>query len=127
MTVHGEGRFTSPHSISVTGCVTDDGTPTDDCTVDADIVLIATGAAPRMLPEARPDGRRILTWTQLYHLDEMPTRLIVVGSGLLVQSLPAPTTRWVVMLFLCHRVTGFSPVKTRMLPASSTMHFVPAE
>lgn len=81
VTVHGEGRFTSPHSISVTGCVTDDGTPTDDCTVDADIVLIATGAAPRMLPEARPDGRRILTWTQLYHLDEMPTRLIVVGSG----------------------------------------------
>ncbi len=48
---------------------------------DADVVLIATGAHPRVLPDAEPDGERILTWTQLYELDELPTKLIVVGSG----------------------------------------------
>ena len=49
--------------------------------LDADAVLIATGAHPRELPEARPDGERILSWTQLYDLKELPQRLIVVGSG----------------------------------------------
>ncbi len=37
--------------------------------LDADVVLIATGASPRVLPDARPDGDRILTWRQLYDLD----------------------------------------------------------
>jgi len=48
---------------------------------DADVVLIATGASPRILPSAQPDGERILTWRQLYDLDALPDHLIVVGSG----------------------------------------------
>lgn len=47
----------------------------------ADIVLIATGASPRVLPNAVPDGERILTWRQLYELTELPRHLIIVGSG----------------------------------------------
>ncbi|MFL6003946.1 MAG: NAD(P)H-quinone dehydrogenase [Nocardioides sp.] len=50
-------------------------------TLEADAVLIATGAAPRTLETARPDGERILTWEQVYDLDEVPTKLVVVGSG----------------------------------------------
>jgi len=49
--------------------------------LDADMILIATGAHPRVLPEAVPDGERILTWTQVYDLPALPERLIVVGSG----------------------------------------------
>ncbi|GLZ76561.1 dihydrolipoamide dehydrogenase [Actinorhabdospora filicis] len=49
--------------------------------IDADVVLLATGATPRMLRDAQPDGERILTWRQVYDLAELPTRLIVVGSG----------------------------------------------
>jgi NAD(P)H dehydrogenase (quinone) len=52
-----------------------------DETLDADAILIATGAAPRLLPTCQPDGERILTWEQVYDLDEVPTELIVVGSG----------------------------------------------
>ncbi|OBK75310.1 NAD(P)H-quinone dehydrogenase [Mycobacterium sp. 1165178.9] len=48
---------------------------------DADVVLIATGASPRILPSARPDGERILTWRQLYELHSLPDHLVVVGSG----------------------------------------------
>jgi dihydrolipoamide dehydrogenase len=73
-TVIGHGRLDGPERVVVTG---DDGTET----LDADVVLLATGATPRTLPDAPPDGERILTWTQLYHLDELPERLIVVGSG----------------------------------------------
>jgi NAD(P)H dehydrogenase (quinone) len=46
-----------------------------------DVVLVATGARPRELPDAAPDGERILTWTQVYDLTELPERLVVVGSG----------------------------------------------
>lgn len=48
---------------------------------EADVVLVATGARPRKLPSAVPDGKRILTWKQIYHIKEVPEHLIVVGSG----------------------------------------------
>jgi pyruvate/2-oxoglutarate dehydrogenase complex dihydrolipoamide dehydrogenase (E3) component len=63
------------HRVKATAA---DGTT---CTYDADVVLIATGASPRVLPSAQPDGERILTWRQLYDLDTLPDHLIVVGSG----------------------------------------------
>jgi NAD(P)H dehydrogenase (quinone) len=47
----------------------------------ADVVLIATGAQPRVLPGAVPDGKRLVTCRQLYDLSELPAELIVVGSG----------------------------------------------
>jgi len=50
-------------------------------TLQADAIIIATGAAPRTLPSAQPDGERILTWEQVYDLTEVPEKLIVVGSG----------------------------------------------
>ncbi len=52
-----------------------------DTEIDADAVLIATGAQPRVLPGSEPDGERILNWRQLYDLTELPEELIVVGSG----------------------------------------------
>lgn len=52
-----------------------------DVELAADIVLLATGARPRELPSAKPDGQHILTWAQLYGLDELPEHLVVVGSG----------------------------------------------
>jgi NAD(P)H dehydrogenase (quinone) len=48
---------------------------------EADTVLVAVGASPRELPDARPDGERILTWKQVYDLEALPERLVVVGSG----------------------------------------------
>jgi pyruvate/2-oxoglutarate dehydrogenase complex dihydrolipoamide dehydrogenase (E3) component len=47
----------------------------------ADVTLIATGATPRVLPGAVPDGERILDWRQLYDLTELPEHLVVIGSG----------------------------------------------
>ncbi len=48
---------------------------------EADAVIVSTGARPRKLPKAMPDGKRILTWKQIYSLKTVPTHLIVVGSG----------------------------------------------
>lgn len=74
-TVLGHARLDGPSRVEVT---TADG---GQETLDADVVLVATGATPRVLPEAVPDGERILTWTQLYDLQELPEKLVVVGSG----------------------------------------------
>lgn len=63
------------------GRVVEGGISVNDELVAADVVLIAVGAQPRTLESAPADGERIFTWEQLYQLTEIPTRLIVVGSG----------------------------------------------
>ena len=65
-----QGRLAGPGTIMA-----------GDEEIKADAILIATGALPRVLPGAEPDGERILTWRQLYDLTELPRNLIVVGSG----------------------------------------------
>ena len=72
--VKGRGRLASSTRVLAS-------TPDGDIALDADVILIATGARPRILDSAQPDGERILTWDQVYDLDEVPERLIVVGSG----------------------------------------------
>lgn len=73
--VEGTGRLIDSASVAVT---TPDG---ETRTLPADMILIATGATPRVVDSMRPDGERILTWKQIWNLTEVPERLIVVGSG----------------------------------------------
>ena len=73
--ISGSAELRGARIVSIS---TSDGGITE---ITADIILIATGARPRQLPEALPDGERILDWEQLYGLTELPERLIVVGSG----------------------------------------------
>jgi NAD(P)H dehydrogenase (quinone) len=68
--IEGHGRLDGPGTVRAGGQE-----------IKADAILIATGALPRILPGAEPDGERILTWRQLYDLTELPRDLIVVGSG----------------------------------------------
>ncbi|RYE77462.1 MAG: NAD(P)H-quinone dehydrogenase, partial [Myxococcales bacterium] len=68
--IRGRGRIAGPGKVAV-----------GDEVLDADAILVATGASPRTLPTAEPDGERILTWEQVYDLDEVPSKMIVVGSG----------------------------------------------
>src|SRR5262249_44880834 len=73
--IHGRARLDGPSRVIATG---HDG-PVEE--LDADAILIATGAHPRTLAGADLDDERILSWTQLYDLKELPEELIVVGSG----------------------------------------------
>ncbi|WP_432483575.1 NAD(P)H-quinone dehydrogenase [Kineococcus esterisolvens] len=71
----GEGCLDGPQALVVA-----DG-PDAGERVEADVVLVSTGSSPRTLPDAQPDGERILTWKQVYDIEELPEHLIVVGSG----------------------------------------------
>jgi NAD(P)H dehydrogenase (quinone) len=80
--VAGSGRFCdeapgrAAHRVAV---VDRDGAVTEE--LEGDVVLVATGADPRVLPGAEPDGERVLDWRDVYDLDEAPDHLVVVGSG----------------------------------------------
>jgi dihydrolipoamide dehydrogenase len=78
----GSGRFAQRqpgrgHRIEI--CDGSSGAVRD--TVEADVVLLASGGTPRVLDSAVPDGERILSWREVYDLDEAPEQLVVIGSG----------------------------------------------
>jgi pyruvate/2-oxoglutarate dehydrogenase complex dihydrolipoamide dehydrogenase (E3) component len=79
--MRGRGRLDGMQAIDGSRKVVVKAADGTEETLVADAVLIATGGHPRELDDARPDGERILNWTQVYDLTELPEELIVVGSG----------------------------------------------
>ena len=75
--IPGHGRLDGTHAVIAS---TGPG-GTDFDRIEADTIIVSVGASPRVLDTAKPDGERILTWTQLYNLTELPEHMIVVGSG----------------------------------------------
>ncbi len=76
-TIPGYGRLDGNNAVIVS---TAPG-GTDFERLEADTIIVSTGATPRILETAKPDGERIFTWTQLYSLQEIPKHIIVIGSG----------------------------------------------
>ena len=75
ITVHmGEGKLTSASSIAVTR----DGKTEE---ISAKNIILATGARARDLPFAPADGKRIWTYRHAMVPPEMPSKLLVIGSG----------------------------------------------
>jgi pyruvate/2-oxoglutarate dehydrogenase complex dihydrolipoamide dehydrogenase (E3) component len=72
--VSGRGRLVGPNVVVAE---TDAG----EEEIQADAVLISTGSRPRIPDWATPDGERVLTTRQAYPPPEMPSHLVVVGSG----------------------------------------------
>jgi dihydrolipoamide dehydrogenase len=75
ITVHmGDGKITAPGKVTVTS-----GDKSEQ--LAAKHIIIATGARARDLPFAKADGKRIWTYRHAMVPTEMPTKLLVIGSG----------------------------------------------
>ena len=74
--IAGTGRLDGNHHVIVDAI--EDGKSER---LEAKTIIVSVGGHPRQLDTAKPDGERILTWTQLYNLTELPEHMIVVGSG----------------------------------------------
>jgi dihydrolipoamide dehydrogenase len=71
----GDGKLTGKGKLSVTAA---DGKTTD---LAAKNIIVATGARARDLPFAKADGKRVWTYRSAMTPPEMPTKLLVIGSG----------------------------------------------
>jgi dihydrolipoamide dehydrogenase len=73
----GTGKITAPGKLSVTS---GDGKSTELSTKH---IIVATGARARELPKrtGKSDGKRIWTYRHAMVPPEMPTKLLVIGSG----------------------------------------------
>lgn len=72
----GTGRFVAPGEI---GVFDPDGNPTDRISFKQ--AIIATGARPRSIPGLEIDRKKILTSTEAMVLENVPTSMIIVGTG----------------------------------------------
>ena len=78
ISVHmGQGKITAPGKLAVTG---EDG---KEAALEARHIIIATGARARELPQktGKADGKRIWTYRHAMTPPEMPSKLLVIGSG----------------------------------------------
>jgi dihydrolipoamide dehydrogenase len=72
--IAGTGRLKGPHEVVIE---TADGVEE----LAADAVLISTGSRPRIPEWAVIDGERVLTTRDAYPPPELPSHLVVIGSG----------------------------------------------
>ena len=70
----GTGTLKGPGKLEVTG---DKGTQV----LDSANIIVATGARARDLPFAKADGERIWTYRHAMTPKELPSKLLVIGSG----------------------------------------------
>jgi len=70
----GTGKLIAPGKLEVTG---EKGAET----LEAKHIIIATGARARDLPKAKADGERIWTYRHAMTPKELPSKLLVIGSG----------------------------------------------
>ena len=73
--ISGSAKVVGPHTVAVTGM---DGSIEE---LHADAILVSTGSRPRIPDWCTPDGERILTTRDCYPPKELPSHIIVVGSG----------------------------------------------
>ncbi|KIO47536.1 MULTISPECIES: dihydrolipoyl dehydrogenase [Porphyromonadaceae] len=73
--IEGHGKLTPDKKVEVTP------REGEKSIVEADHILLATGARSRQLPNIPQDGKRIIGYRQALTLDHKPASMIVVGSG----------------------------------------------
>jgi dihydrolipoamide dehydrogenase len=74
--VEGEGRLERASDGSV-------GVRVGDELIQASATVLASGSAPRSLPEVQIDGTRVLTSEHAVRLETLPTRAVVLGGGVI--------------------------------------------
>ena len=73
--INGYGKVLPEKKVHITH---EDGL---ESVVDADHIIIATGARARQLPNLPIDGKKVIGYRQAMTLDQQPESMIVVGSG----------------------------------------------
>jgi len=73
--ITGTGKLAAPQKVEITD---PEGKKT---AIDADFIILATGARSRELPNLEIDGKKIIGYRKALSLTELPESMLVVGSG----------------------------------------------
>ena len=71
--IKGSARLAGPGTVDVTG--------DEPRTLQAKQIVIATGSSARSVPGIELDRKRVITSDEAIHLREVPTSIIIMGSG----------------------------------------------
>ena len=74
--IKGYGKLSSGNQLDI---YDENGNKTES--INADKIIIATGARPKMIPSIPVDKKNIITSTEAMILDELPKELVVIGAG----------------------------------------------
>ena len=72
--IQGTGKLTSKTSLEVKNKQKTD-------TIEADKIILATGARPKSFPGMEFDGNRVISFKEAMILDSPPKKMIIIGSG----------------------------------------------
>lgn len=73
--IHGYGQLISPREIKVQG--------QDNCLIEADKIILATGSEPRNMAAFPFDYERIHDSTSLLNLTKLPKSIVIIGGGVI--------------------------------------------
>jgi len=73
--IEGRGKLLSPGKVEITG------REGEQSIVEADHIILATGARSKELPDLKQDGSKIIGYREALTLKKQPGSVIVVGSG----------------------------------------------
>ena len=74
---HGHGSFLSPNRIQITA---GDGAVSE---IETDKTIIATGSRPITPPAFNYDKKRVITSTEALNIQEVPSRMVIIGGGVI--------------------------------------------
>lgn len=72
----GNARFLDPNTLLIER-------PDRAIRVHADHIVIATGSRPRTIPGVEVDERSILTSDGVFHLEDFPKSIVIIGAGVI--------------------------------------------
>jgi dihydrolipoamide dehydrogenase len=101
--IQGQARFVDTGTLDVEGT-----------RIEAGAIIIANGSRPRMKPEWKALGKRVLTSNELFEIEELPKSLAVIGMGVIGTEMGQAIARLgveVVGVARSGRIAGLSDAK----------------
>lgn len=113
--IRGYGKFLSPKEIDVRG--------QDNCIIEADKIIIATGSEPRDIPAFPFDHEKILDSTSLLNLKTLPKKIAIIGGGIIGCEFASLYNTFGVEVFIIEMLPSILPMECDTVASYLTKSF----
>lgn len=73
--MNGTGMLRADRAVEITNL------SGERATITGDAVILASGSIPRRIPGFEPDGARVVTSDEFFHIQQVPVNAVVIGGG----------------------------------------------